>query len=375
MKTYIYLLGVVMMLAACGNKEEKVKTAAYLLAERLQTLQQKGYMMGHQDDPFYGVTWSGIEDPSKPEPGRSDVLETVGDYPGVMGFDLGGIELDDAKNLDSVPFTRIHDEIIAHYERGGIVTISWHPRNPMTTAPRGGLDGQKFPEGSAWDTSDSTVVASVLPGGSQFEKFQQWMKRVGDFLLTLKTKDGTLVPIIFRPWHENNGSWFWWGQALCKDNEFHALWDLLQDELTMRGLSNLLWSYSPNLDGQWTEERFLARYPGNDRVTLIGEDAYQWGTEEDFKNALKADLTFLSDFAKKNGKLLAMTECGLKNMPDSTWWTRVLKPIMDQYPISYFLLWRNYKEEYFGPSPNLPCAADFKKLHEADNVLFLKDIK
>ncbi len=368
-------MGVAMMMAACGNKEEKVKTAADLLAERLQTLQQKGYMMGHQDDPFYGVTWSGIEDPSKPEPGRSDVLETVGDYPGVMGFDLGGIELGDAKNLDSVPFTRIHDEIIAHYERGGIVTISWHPRNPMTTAPRGGLDGQKFPEGSAWDVSDSTVVASVLPGGSQFEKFQQWMKRVGDFLLTLKTKDGTPVPIIFRPWHENNGSWFWWGQALCKDNEFHALWDLLQDELTMRGLSNLLWSYSPNLDGRWTEERFLARYPGNDRVTLIGEDAYQWGTEDDFKRDLKADLTFLSDFAKKNGKLLAMTECGLKNMTDSTWWTRVLKPIMDQYPISYFLLWRNYKEEYFGPSPSLPCAADFKKLHEADNVLFLKDIK
>ncbi len=375
MKAFIYIMGVAMMMAACGNKEEKVKTAADLLAERLQTLQQKGYMMGHQDDPFYGVTWSGIEDPSKPEPGRSDVLETVGDYPGVMGFDLGGIELGDAKNLDSVPFTRIHDEIIAHYERGGIVTISWHPRNPMTTAPRGGLDGQKFPEGSAWDVSDSTVVASVLPGGSQFEKFQQWMKRVGDFLLTLKTKDGTPVPIIFRPWHENNGSWFWWGQALCKDNEFHALWDLLQDELTMRGLSNLLWSYSPNLDGRWTEERFLARYPGNDRVTLIGEDAYQWGTEEDFKSALKADLTFLSDFAKKNGKMLAMTECGLKNMPDSTWWTRVLKPIMDQYPISYFLLWRNYKEEYFGPSPSLPCAADFKKLHEADNVLFLKDIK
>ena len=116
------------------------------------------------------------------------------------------------------------------------------------------------------------------------------------------------------------------------------------------------------MDGQWTEERFLARYPGNERVTLIGEDAYQWGTEEDFVKQLNADLTFLSDFAKKNGKLLAMTECGLKNMTDSTWWTRVLKPQMDKYPISYFLLWRNYKEEYFGPSPELPCAKDFKKL-------------
>jgi hypothetical protein len=150
---------------------------------------------------------------------------------------------------------------------------------------------------------------------------------------------------------------------------------MLQDYLTdERGFSNLLWSYSPNLDGRWTEERFMQRYPGNDRVTLIGEDAYQWGTEEDFKRDLTADLTFLSNFAKKNGKLMAMTECGLKNMTDSTWWTRVLQPIMDQYPISYFLLWRNYKEEYFGPSPELPCAADFKKLYQSKNVLFLKDL-
>ncbi|MBO6188642.1 MAG: beta-mannosidase [Prevotella sp.] len=348
-------------MAACGQKEGKEQTAAEQLAERLAKLQQRGYMMGHQDDPFYGVTWDGTYVGAAPSD-SSDVLRTVGDYPAVMGFDLGGIEVGDAKNLDSVPFTRIHDELVAHHERGGIVTVSWHPRNPLTG-------------GTAWDVSDSTVVASVLPGGSQFEKFQTWIERVGDFLLTLKTKDGRPVPVIFRPWHENNGSWFWWGQALCSDNEFHGLWDMLQDSLTIRGLNNLLWSYSPNLDGGWTEERFLARYPGNERVTLIGEDAYQWGTEDEFKTALKADLTFLSDFAKRNGKLLAMTECGLKNMTDTTWWTRVLKPVMDEHPISYFLLWRNYKKEYFGPAPELPCAADFKKLYEADNTLFLKEIK
>ena len=200
------------------------------------------------------------------------------------------------------------------------------------------------------------------------------MERVADFIATLKTEDGKPVPIIFRPWHENNGSWFWWGQKLCSDDEFRGLWNMLQDYLSRRGLDNLLWSYSPNLDGNWTLERFLQRYPGNDRVTLIGEDAYQWGTEDDFKSQLKADLDFLSQFAKDNGKLLAMTECGLQNMPDSTWWTRVLKPIMDQYPISYFLLWRNYKKEYFGPAPELSCAEDFKRLYEAKNTLFLKDI-
>ena len=356
------MIGAALMMAACGPKAVVEKTLSEQLADRLQTLQQRGYMMGHQDDPFYGVTWDGTYVSAEPLD-SSDVLRTVGDYPAVMGFDLGGIEMGDARNLDSVPFSRIHDELIAHCERGGIVTLSWHPRNPRTG-------------GTAWDVTDSTVVRNVLPGGEQHDKFQTWMQRVGDFIADLKTSDGQPVPVIFRPWHENNGSWFWWGQKLCTDDEFRALWNMLQDYLRdERGFSNLLWSYSPNLDGGWTEERFLQRYPGNDRVTLIGEDAYQWGTEEDFKTALIADLDYLCDFAKRNDKLFAITECGLKNMPDSTWWTCVLKPIMDQYPISYFLLWRNYREEYFGPAPELPCAADFRQLYEAENTLFLNDIK
>ena len=368
MKQIFAVLAAVMVVACTTPKQaEPEQTTAQLLAERLDSLRQKGYMAGHQDDPFYGIGWAY-------EAGKSDVKLTVGDYPAVMGFELGGIEMGDEKNLDSVPFTRIHDELLAHVKRGGIVTISWHPRNPMTTAPDGGRGAQKFPEGSAWDVSDTTVVRSVLPGGKNAALFQTWIERVGDFLESLKDENDQLVPIIFRPWHENNGSWFWWGQKLCSDEEFKGLWNLLQDEMNRRGFTNLLWSYSPNLDGNWTEERFLQRYPGNDRVTLIGEDAYQWGTEEDFVKQVTADLDFISTFAKKNGKLIALTECGLKNMTDPTWYTRVLQPIMDKYRPSYFLLWRNYKDEYFGPVPGTPCGDDYKKLYGAENTLFLKEI-
>jgi hypothetical protein len=146
--------------------------------------------------------------------------------------------------------------------------------------------------------------------------------------------------------------------------------------MNARGFSNLLWSYSPNLDGGWTLERFMQRYPGNDRVTLIGEDAYQWGTEQDFVTALNSDLTFLTKFAKDNGKLLAMTECGFKNIPDASWFSRVLKVQMDKYPICYFLLWRNYEKEWFGPVPGTPSGNDYAKaFKDAKNVLFLNDVK
>ena len=330
-------------------------TGAAALVKRLRAILPMGYMYGHQDDPFYGLTWEW-------ELNRSDVKELVGDYPAVMGFDLGGIEKGDRKNLDSVPFTRIHDELIAHHKRGGIVTLSWHPRNPLTG-------------GTSWDVSSDQVVKSILPGGARHELFKLWMGRVARFINTLKTEEGIPVPIIFRPWHENNGSWFWWGQKLCTDAEYKALWNMLQDYMISQGLDNLLWSYSPNLDGGWNTERFLQRYPGNDRVTLIGEDAYQWGTEEDFVKQITADLDFISAFAKDNGKIFALTECGYKNIPDATWWTRVFKPIVDRYQVCYFLNWRNYKEEYFGPSSTQPSAKDFKKLYKAKNALFLKEIQ
>ena len=335
-------------------KKPQPPTIAEQLLQRLQSLLQRGYMFGHQDDTFYGLKWEW-------EAGKSDILATVGDYPAVMGFDLGGIEMGDAKNLDSVPFTRIREEIIRHHQRGGIITVSWHPRNPVTG-------------GTAWDVNDNTVVQKILNDPATKEKFSLWMQRVATFFKKLKTPDGQPIPIIFRPWHENNGSWFWWGQRLCSDSEFLGLWNTLQDYLCAQGLDNLLWSYSPNLDGGWNEQRFLARYPGNDRVQLLGVDAYQWGTEQDFIKGLTADLDFLDAFCKKNQKIYAMTECGYKNIPDPTWWTRVLKPIMDRYPISYFHTWRNYKKEFFAPDPDQYSAEDFKALFRAPNTLFLLDI-
>lgn len=368
MKQYLYIIGVAFMMAACGQKTVVEKAQRELLAERLQTLQQKGYMFGHQDDPMYGLTWAYDKD-------SSDVKNVCGDYPAVMGFELGGIEMGDEKSLDSVPFTRITEEVVAHYERGGIVTISWHPRNPLTTIEGGGNAGQKFPQGTAWDTSDSTVVKNILPQGSHNKLFQTWMQRLSDFLATLKTADGKKVPVIFRPWHENTGSWFWWGEKLCTVEEYKALWNMLQDKLDADGFDNLLWAYSPGMASDLTKEKYLERYPGDDRIGLVGIDGYQWGTKEDFVSQLDQNLQMLCQFAKEHGKIAALTECGLKNLTDSTWWTSTLQPVVQKYPISYLLVWRNYKEEWFGPSPSKPDASYFRNFYQSDKTLFLKDIQ
>ena len=331
-------------------------TAASLLKQRLQRLQKRGIMFGHQDDPFYGISWSY-------EPGRSDVRDLVGDYPAVMGFELGGIEVGDEKNLDSVPFNLMRREIIAHHQRGGIVAISWHPRNPLTG-------------GTAWvsgEERDKNTVAAVLPGGRVYGVFQLWLGRLTTFLASLKDEQGRQIPVIFRPWHENSGAWFWWGRGLCSTEEYRALWNMTQDFVTQALPYNILWSWSPNYgfghDG-------LDTYPGHDRVDIIGLDAYQQrGGEEAFVSQLDKDLTTVCRLAKEGKRLVALTECGYQNIPDSTWWTRVLKPHIQKFPISYFLVWRNADtRQYFAPARGTQDADDFCKMVADKRILMLKDI-
>ena len=347
--------------ALCLFACTKPQTGREQLLERLQSLQQQGGMFGHQDDPFYGIGW-------EYEPGRSDVLESCGDYPAVMGFDLGGIEMGDTKNLDSVPFDRIREEIRAHNRRGGIITISWHPRNPVTT-----VDHQNtWPEGSAWDAIDG-VVTAILAEGEVHDRFMTWLERVRTFLVSLTDDNGQPIPVIFRPWHENNGAWFWWGNTHCTPDEYRALYFLTQDY--MKDVKVLTWSYSPNLDGNMTEEKFLQWYPGDERIDLIGLDAYQWGTEADFVRQTRADLDMLCAFGKQHHKPVALTECGFINVPDPTWWDRVLLPILADYPLTYALVWRNAEKEHFGPVPNTESAEHFRNFYNSPYTLFLHDIQ
>lgn len=377
MKIRTLLACLLLIVSAADAFAAKPKPPREQLIQRLKKIQQKGYMYGHQDDPFYGLTW-------EYEDGRSDTKELVGDYPGVMGFDLGGIEKGDSKNLDSVPFTLIRDEIIHHHERGGIITISWHPRNPYlgTTAwiesdNKAYADALPYLEKIGMNKNilpnPKNTVKAILPDGEKHVIFMNWLQRVTNFMKTLKDSKGRSIPFIFRPWHEYNGGWFWWGKGQCTAEEYKALWEMTQDYINSNIPNVIVWSNSPNLGVNQTE--FPDRWPGDDRVDLLGFDAYQWGTEADFVSQCDADMAFLSQYAADHGMLFALTECGIKNSPNPVWWSKVLKPLMDKYPVVYFLPWRNYVKEHFGAAPGIATSDDFKQMAKEKKLLFSRDIK
>jgi mannan endo-1,4-beta-mannosidase len=338
------------------------------LFANLQRLASDHVLFGHEDALAYGVHWIGEED-------RSDVKDVTGSYPAVYGWELGDLELGAEENLDGVDFEDMQRWIKKGYERGGVITVAWHMNNPVSG-------------GNAWDTT--RAVYSILPGGENHETYKVWLDRFAEFVGGLKTGPftwlgfGQPVPIIFRPFHEHTGSWFWWGSDHATSEEYVTLWRFTVDYLREgKGLHNLLYAYSTDVFD--SEADYLARYPGDDYVDLLGYDDYQ---------ALRSDLTapmmtdrlrMLVTMAEARGKLAALTETGLEAVPDSTWWTGRLLGAIEADPvarrIAYVLVWRNANAEvraaegkspthFYAPYLDHPSAPDFVRFYEDPFVLF-----
>lgn len=335
------------------------KSASALMNDLQQSIDKGVILYGHQDDLMYGHSWRAAE--NETEFLRSDILSVAGEYPAVYGLDLGGIETGSANNLDNNYFTAMRASAIQHHLREGIVTFSWHPRNPLTG-------------GDAWDISSKEVVASVLEGGQCHEKFMGWLSLAADYLESFKTPDGQSVPIIFRPWHEHTGSWFWWGRDLCTVEQYKALWKMTFDYLSKeRGLHNLVWAYSPGAGGV-TKEIYMERWPGDEMVDIIGVDCYHYGSAESYTAELTNALDIMVEIGKEHGKMLALTETGYESIPQADWWTGVLYPAICKYPLAYVLTWRNAcdrETHFYAPFPGQISAEDFKTFASKENIALL----
>jgi len=169
------------------------------LFQRLRAQSSKGVLFGHQDTSAYGVGWRGDKN-------RSDIKDVCGDWPVVYGWDLG--DSHKSVNLDGVRFEVMTRLIIEADARGGINTLSLHLENSVTG-------------GNAWDKRPA--VENILPGGSNHATFLKTLDQVATFLGTLKRKDGKLIPVVLRPFHEHNQDWSWWGTKACTEKEFVAL--------------------------------------------------------------------------------------------------------------------------------------------------------
>ncbi len=229
-------------------------------------------------------------DPARVEDEMNYIREVTGKLPAIRGLDY--IHSD---------FAGVNERAKDWWSRGGIVTICWHWGIP--------------PAGLGYQSSQETIdVEEALTEGTELNLgMLRQMDEVAEALKELQAAD---IPVLWRPLHEFDGQWFWWGKG--GPDCFIRLWKLMYDRFTnYHGLNNLIWvlGYSHLMKEGW--------FPGEEYYDVIGTDVYGEGIHEDLYQ-------WVLGLSEKQVPV-AYHECGPMPDPDEL--------IAKKIPWSWFMTW------------------------------------
>ena len=343
-KTFIPLfLSLFLLLASCGQTPPPVNPNASPEAKELLKL-------------LYNVSGkyviSGQHNYTK-ELNRStdSTVAITGKTPLIWGADLN--------NRYDRNFETILVEAVRHYEEGYIITLMCHQVVPLTKDERQEwwgkwrevkksremLEKGIFPN-SWYDMPEEMWLEIVTPGT---ERNEQWVKEIDAIAEPLKMLRDKKIPVLWRPYHEMNGMWFWWGNRQG-ENGFTKLWKMMYDRYTnYHKLDNLIWVWNANAPRDWENDEaypYELFYPGNEYVDVLAADIYK----NDFKQSHHDQLVELGQ-----GKPIALGEVGVAPTPE----------ILQQQPQwAWFMIWATFN---FNLEQNTPEALN--ALHHTPMVI------
>ena len=211
--------------------------------------------------------------------------EQTGARPAILGLEL-------MNAIAYPPYAAyLTDRALTQTAAGGLVTMSWHERNPVEVCPRGEFfDCVKKP-------MTAETLHALLTKGTPEHKL--WLADVDAIAKVLQGFKDRGIVVLFRPYHEMNGGWFWWG----KQGAYPQLWDALYDELAVRRkLDNLIWVWSSDRD---TPDAQLYS-PLHHRPDVVGIDVYETDPDSAKYAVGRANLT-----AAFGATPFALTEVGI----------------------------------------------------------------
>lgn len=174
------------------------------------------------------------------------VQENTGKLPAILGMDFAN---------ESEYFNQVQNAI-NWWKRGGIPTIMWH-----WGAPSKG-------EGYASCKKEIDINKCFEEGTPEYKAFWAELKLKADDLEIIRDAH---VPVLWRPFHELNGGWFWWSKQ--GPELFIKLWRTVYNYLVNeRKINNLVWvlCFSGKPDGAWN--------PGKEYFDIAGADTYGDGS-------------------------------------------------------------------------------------------------
>ena len=231
-------------------------------------------------------------------------------------------------------------------ELGGLQVFSWHMDHPYCT---NGFNARPYRYKS--EGTNRNVIRQILDGtggpcgadtvlarGARkpFRNPREWffasLNEIADFFNGLVDDEtGLKIPVVLRYPHECDGNWFWWGRSWCSPDELRRFCRMEADYLRAKcGKDQILFAYTP--DRTWrefgtegdTNNTFLAYYPGDKYVDIVGVDDYSIGNgnDEDVERNLVETvrkLRLMTKFADERGKVVCISESGGDKKRDDFW--------------------------------------------------------
>ena len=270
---------------------------AQQLLEYISSISGKHILSGQHCAPLVGSTRLSV------------VHRRTQQYPAVFGQDFG---FSYPGYWDGINYRQnIIDEAIRRHQEGFVITLMWHAVPPTQDEP------VTFRESIQGDLTDAEWQDLITPGSHLHER---WKSQVDVIAWFLKQLHWAKVPVLWRPYHEMNGDWFWWGKK-PGENGYKKLWRMMYDRLVnFHGLNNLIWVYNCNEVKEGVDP-YDTYYPGDDYADIIATDVYSEGfNQENYDQIL----------ALAGDKPIALGEVG--QMPD-------LEKIKSQPRWTWFMSW------------------------------------
>jgi len=288
---------------------------------------------------------------------QSDIEDICGSLPALGSWELKNIG---AGFMD----TLMCREVEYYYNKNGIISFCWHMMDPA---------GRGF---YTKDIPDPYAGNELLPGGKHHEWFLGQLDRIAFFFRQLKGQGGESIPVLFRPFHEMDGDWFWWGKPYVSAETFARLWQFTYDYLTkVKRINNLLFVFSPcdRFKARDGELGYLHYYPGDSYVDVLAQDNYGQARTAADSGAFVNQLRIMTKLAEEKNKISALSETGLDGLGIHDWFTQVLlKPVKNDSlarRVTYMAIWNRS----FVPYPGHLAVPDFLKFYQDPVTLFMGD--
>lgn len=347
--------------------DSKATEATQTLYTNLYNSAKNGVIIGQQE--------AYINSSDKSYQANCDISDITDELPLLTGGDIENLTNDDY-NESNWRYKRVENYkewIKECHKKGVFVTISWHFREPFY--------GEHFyvTDMDANDPNTSKAAfKSILEGGVNHSYYKKKLTFLADFFKALKDENGELIPIIFRPWHEFGGSWFWWGVPYyATSREFIQNWRFMVDYLRNDcGVHNLIYAITPGFE---TESEYMESYPGDEYVDILGFDSY---TGKNFssettaeRNLIISQLNIISDIATNRNKVAAFTEFG-HDLSDSSKsvddvYTKFYLDILNSMnaDIAYMMFWYNSDKHFTPLADDKEYIDDFKSFIRSDKII------